>query len=72
MLEKILFIDDDAICTFINASLVEEMGMAKEVISLPGAAEALQYIKQHHYTGNAANQGTAPDLIFLDLKNAWD
>lgn len=66
-IEKILFVDDDYVCSFLNVSLVEELGLAKEVKAVYNADEALAYIKLH-YTGKTAEPVAIPDLIFLDIK----
>ncbi|AHM60902.1 response regulator receiver protein [Flammeovirgaceae bacterium 311] len=66
-IEKILFVDDDTICAYLNVTLVEGLGIAEEVMSINSAEEALQYI-QEHYSGKAAFVREHPDLIFLDIK----
>ncbi|WP_224994397.1 response regulator [Cesiribacter sp. SM1] len=66
-IQKILFVDDDMICTYLNVTLVEGLGIAKRVESLHGAEEALEYI-QEHYSGKTAYPAGHPDLIFLDIK----
>jgi CheY-like chemotaxis protein len=66
-IENILFIDDDIICTFLNVTLVEELGIAKRVESINTAEEALEYMKAH-YSGKSAHPAGHPDLIFLDIK----
>lgn len=66
MIDKILFIDDDNICSFINVALVEELGIAKEVESIQRADEALNYILEE-YSAKPASSKAYPDLIFLDI-----
>lgn len=66
MMEKILFVDDDHICSYLNVALVKGMGIAKKVESLQSAEEALAYIQQH-YPLQAASYNACPDFIFLDV-----
>lgn len=65
-IEKVLFIDDDPICTFLNISLVEELEIAKEVKALDNAPDALKYILENYST--QPTHPTSPDLVFLDIK----
>ena len=64
--EKILFVDDDPVCSFLNVTLVEQLEIAKEAKALSNAEKALAYI-QKHYSGKAPLGSTCPDLIFLDI-----
>lgn len=66
-IEKILFVDDDSVCAYLNTSLVEELEIAKQVISLQNAFEALKYLQQH-YTKKSLSARAQPDLIFLDIR----
>lgn len=66
-IDKILFVDDDHVCSFLNVSLVEDLKIAREVKSVPSAADALNYIKLN-YTKTRSTPAAAPDLIFLDIK----
>ncbi len=66
MFEKILLVDDDKICSFLHTDLLQEMGLAGQVISLANGQLALQYVQQHFRTG-PREPGTCPDLILLDL-----
>ena len=67
-IEKILFVDDDNVCSFLNVNLVEELGIAKEVRALNNAAEALAYIQQEYCSSTSACPPDSPDLIFLDIR----
>lgn len=66
-IKKILFVDDDTICTFLNVTLAEDLGIAKEVLSLNNAEQALAFIREH-YSGVSTFDQAQPDLIFLDIK----
>lgn len=66
MIDKILFIDDDNISSFINVALVEGLGVAKAVKSIQRAEEALKFI-QEEYSLKSASSKACPDLIFLDI-----
>ena len=67
-IEKILFVDDDHVCSFLNVTLAEQLEIAKEIKALNSAEEALAYI-QKQYSGKAPHLNTCPcpDLIFLDI-----
>ncbi len=65
--EKVLFIDDDPVCSYINKILVEDLGIAKEVVVLHKASDALEYMQQHYASGDGKFRQACPDLIFLDL-----
>lgn len=66
-IEKMLFVDDDPICLFLNVTLAEEWGNANEVTSFQDAKEALTYV-QEHYPKKTSCYKDLPDLIFLDIK----
>ena len=66
MMDKILFVDDDNICSYLNVALVKGMGIAKTVVSLQSAEEALAYIQQH-YPLQKVRYNACPDFIFLDV-----
>ena len=66
---KILFVDDDNVSSFLNISLVEELGISREVKALNNAAEALEYIQQEYSsTYSSLPSSAAQDLIFLDIR----
>ena len=67
-IEKILFIDDDNVSSFLNETIVEELRITKQIISLRNAPEALAYIVQHYSSESSPSKRTIPDLIFLDIK----
>ncbi|WP_224994269.1 response regulator [Cesiribacter sp. SM1] len=66
-IDRILFVDDDIICSFLNTTLVEELCIAKEVKALQSAEEALDYIATHYSSTSLPKHGQ-PDLIFVDIK----
>jgi CheY-like chemotaxis protein len=66
MFGKILLVDDDKICSFLHTELLQEMGLARQVISLPNGQLGLQFVQQHCLAG-PREPGTCPDLILLDL-----
>jgi CheY-like chemotaxis protein len=65
-IEKILFVDDDPICSYLNCVLIHELGIVKEATSIQHAEEALAYIKQH-YCRQTKSRKVSHDLIFLDI-----
>ncbi len=66
MFGKILLVDDDKICSFLHSDLLQELDIARQVISLPNGQLALQYVQQHCLAA-APEPGACPDLILLDL-----
>src|SRR4028119_138993 len=62
---KILLVDDDKVCQYLYAELLQEMQLAEQLVLLPNGQLALDYLSQH--CGPAARD-TCPDLILLDLK----
>lgn len=66
-IEKIIFVDDDAVCTFLNVTLVEELDIAKQVYSFQNASDALTYIRDH-YSETSPSPKRRPDLIFLNVR----
>jgi CheY-like chemotaxis protein len=63
---KILLVDDDKICSFLHSELLQEMDIARQVVTLSNGRLALQYVQQHSLAG-AREPGACPDLILLDL-----
>jgi CheY-like chemotaxis protein len=63
---KILLVDDDKICSFLHYELLQEMGLAQQVISLSNGRLALQYVQQHYLVASG-EPDARPDLILLDL-----
>ncbi len=61
-MKRILIVDDDAICNFLMAKLLEKTGEKNEIHSALNGEEALQAINQSWQTLHRL-----PDLIFLDL-----
>lgn len=66
MFGKILLVDDDKICSFLHTELLQELGLARQVISFANGRLALQYVQQHCLAGGR-EPGACPDLILLDL-----
>jgi CheY-like chemotaxis protein len=64
-LKNIVLIDDDAICSWLNKTLLESMDLALHITCLSTGREALDYLTQA--AGPEADQ-PLPDLIFLDLQ----
>ncbi|WKN31231.1 response regulator [Porifericola rhodea] len=55
----IFLVDDDDVTSFINQNLIEEVGLARQVITFTNAEEVFPHI---------THEKTRPDVIFLDLK----
>lgn len=60
-----LVIDDDPISCFINQKIIETTQLTKQIAVVHNGVEALDYIKNN--TNANAENGSGPDLIFLDL-----
>ncbi len=60
-LDSILLVDDDQATNFINTMLIEDMGIAKELLIALNGQEALEIISKR------CLGGTCPDLILLDI-----
>lgn len=71
-LNCILLIDDDEPTVFLNEMVIRELDCAHEIVSMPGAREALDFLTQKKKEGNFPN----PELIFLDINmpamNGWE
>jgi len=59
---NIFLVDDDNIYQFTAKKTLESMGLSKQVSIFPDGEKALQYIKDH-----LSEQGSLPDIIFLDI-----
>lgn len=60
--KKALLIDDNEIDNFINKKLLLKTKFALDIVEKKSAASALEYLR-----GAAADPGTLPDIIFLDI-----
>ena len=67
MLDLVLLIDDDDTTNFLNKRLLEEMGVAKEIIVSNNGKEAIEYLTEA-CVDNADTDKKCPNLIFLDIK----
>lgn len=69
-LQKVLLVDDDDIVNSINKVIIKHSKFADEIISETVASRAIEYIKSHR------DEGTLPELIFLDINmpemDGWD
>lgn len=65
-LKRILLVDDDPICSWLNQLLLEEMHVAQQVVCLQDGQEALKYLQQNCSVSGVAD-APCPELIFLDL-----
>jgi CheY-like chemotaxis protein len=67
MLDLILLIDDDDTTNFLNKRLLEEMGVAKEIMVSNNGKDAIDYLTEA-CVDNPDTDKKCPDLIFLDIK----
>lgn len=67
----VLFVDDDEISNFVSVKTLEDACIADRILSVTGAREALDLIKE-----GIDGKGPIPDLIFLDINmpimSGWD
>ena len=61
---KILLVDDDKVCQYLYAELLQDMHLADQLVLLPNGQLALDYLAEH--CGTVA-EDTCPDLILLDV-----
>ncbi len=61
-LDTILLIDDDPATNFLNKFLIEKEGVAKNVVCIQSAEEALEFIEESISKGHQH-----PEMIFLDI-----
>ncbi len=59
-------IDDDAICSWINRVMLEEMQVAENVECINDGKSAIEYL-QKNCSSEAGSDKSCPDLILLDL-----
>lgn len=67
MLDLVLLIDDDETTNFLNKRLLEEMGVAKEIMVASNGKDAIDYLTEA-CVDNPDTDKKCPDLIFLDIK----
>lgn len=67
MLDLVLLIDDDETTNFLNRRLLEEMGVAKEIMVASNGKDAIDYLTEA-CVDNPDTDKKCPDLIFLDIK----
>ncbi len=67
MLDLILLVDDDDTTNFLNKRLLEDMGVAKEIVVAQNGKDAINYLEAS-CRGNEGSVTKCPDLIFLDIK----
>lgn len=69
-LQKVLLVDDDDIVNSINKVIIKHAKFAEEIVVQTVASDAIGYIKEQK------EQGTLPELIFLDINmpemDGWD
>ncbi len=63
---KTLVVDDDPASRFLVMMVLQELNLATEIVTLSDGKQALEYVQQHCFNHNAAQQ-ECPDWILLDL-----
>jgi CheY-like chemotaxis protein len=60
--DLVLIVEDNPIDVFINTRVVEQSGLAKEVMAIQSAREALELLSKRSLNSEL------PDIIFLDIR----
>ncbi len=63
---KVLLVDDDPTTNFLNRIVLEDLGVADQVVEKDNGLTALEYVKHNCTNDNASREG-CPDLILLDI-----
>ena len=63
---KVLLVDDDPVTNFLNRAILEDLGVAGQVVEKDNGLTALEYVKRNCINDNASKEG-CPDLILLDI-----
>lgn len=66
-IERLLFIDDDTISLYLCQTLIDELGIAREVKTFDSPQVALEHIQQH-YSDCSTQLEACPDVLFVDVK----
>ena len=61
-METVLLVDDDDICNFIMTNSLENLGLAKKILSVLNGKQAIDLLRDC-----ATNVKNFPELIFLDI-----
>lgn len=68
---NVCLIDDDKIYQFTAKKILEDTGLAKNILSFYNGKEAVDYFRENHGIG----EDHLPDIIFLDINmpimNGW-
>ena len=59
----VLVIDDDEIVRFLTKDLIEETGLAEQIVEISGGMEGLQYLIDH-----CQDCVDCPEVVFLDIR----
>lgn len=62
VLDSILLVDDDEASNFFHKSLINSLGIAREVVETRDGREAFSFIQQEYY-----NQKQLPSLVLIDI-----
>ncbi len=60
---SILLVDDNEIDNFVSSSIINKLGIAKQIISKNSAEDALDYL-----TACLKNSSSLPEIILLDIR----
>jgi CheY-like chemotaxis protein len=63
---KVLLVDDDPVTNFLNRAILEDLGVAGQVVEKNNGLTALEYVRRNCINDNASKEG-CPDLILLDI-----
>jgi CheY-like chemotaxis protein len=65
-IKQLLLVEDDRVSAFLSQMLIEESGIAEQIVHRENGAEALDYLKSCFYQ-KSHSEIECPQLILLDL-----
>src|SRR5689334_13045899 len=60
--QNVLLIDDNAVSNTLHISILKDMGLTTNIVTVESGADALEYLR------DKVTEEDAPDIIFLDIR----